>query len=103
MWVVLLLFTVLVQSTVLLLAHEVAESLVASAARSVASGADVSSPDLDRRIARLVPGATRVRSSITRSGGIVRAGVALSVRPPGPMFGEVEMAVGAEIPVVVAP
>jgi hypothetical protein len=101
--VVFVLFTVLVQATVLLLAHEVAESVVASAARSVASGNRVSSIDLERQLAGIVPGASGVRSSITYSRGVARVGAIVAVVPPGPAFGAVDMVVDAEIPIVVAP
>jgi hypothetical protein len=101
--VVFILFTVLVQSTVLLVSHEVAGSIVTAAAHDAASGFTVPGSRLADDIRAVVPGAHRVEAEVSVVNGFAVARAALTILPPGPALGSVDFVVEAEVPVVTTP
>lgn len=101
--VVFILFTVIAQLSVALLAHQVAEAAVASAAREVSLRPGFSDQQLLADLTATVPGARDIEAGIVRDGRLARAWARVEVVPPGPLFRSFEFWVEAEVPVVVTP
>jgi len=101
--VVFILFTVVVQLSVALLAHQVAEATVAVAAREASLRPGVSEEQLMADLLAMVPGVGHVEAGLTGDGQLSRAWASFEFLPPGPLLKSFEFWVEAEVPVVVAP
>jgi len=101
--VVFILFTVVAQLSIALLAHQVAEATVAATAREAAIRPGVSEEQLVSDLKSMVPGIGHVEAGLTGDGQLSRAWASFEFIPPGPMLRSFEFWVEAEVPVVVAP
>ena len=98
-----ILFTVVAQLSIALLAHQVAEAAVASAARQASLRPGFSEEQLMADLRATVPGAGRIQAGLVADAQLSRAWATFEFLPPGPMFRSFEFSVEAEVPVVVAP
>lgn len=101
--IVFILFTVLAQLSVALLAHQAAEAAVASAARQASLRPGFSEDQLLADLRATVPGAGRIEAGLVDDGRLSRAWARFEFVPPGPMLRPFEFSVEAEVPIVVAP
>lgn len=101
--VVFILFTVVVQLSIALLAHQVAEATVAAAAREASLRPGLSEEQLEADLVAMVPGVGHVEAGLISDGRLSRAWAAFEFLPPGPLLRSFEFWVEAEVPVVVAP
>jgi hypothetical protein len=101
--IVFILFTLTTQLAVALLAHQTAESVVVSAARSASFDLAPSVVRLESELKSSVPGARRVEAGIDPLGKVVRVWARFEFVPPGPLFRPLWLSVEAEVPVVVSP
>jgi predicted TIM-barrel enzyme len=101
--IVFTLFTVAVQSAVLVLARQAAEAVVATSARRVASGSAMTGWQLGDALRRVVPAVAASEAQVTVNGGVATAWARISLTPPGPMLGAITFEVDAEVPLVVEP
>jgi len=101
--IVFILFTVVAQLSIALLAHQAAEAAVASAARQATLRPGFSQEQLLADLRATVPGAGQIEAGLAADGQLSRAWAKFEFRPPGPMFRSFEFAVEAEVPLVVAP
>jgi len=101
--VVFILFMVVAQLSIALLAHQAAEAAVASAARHASLRSGFSEEQLMADLRATVPGARRIEAGLIAEGHLSRAWARVEFLPPGPMFRSFEFLVEAEVPLVVAP
>jgi hypothetical protein len=101
--VVFILFTVVVQLSVALLAHQIAETTVAAAAREGSIGPGLSNEQLASDLMAIVPGVGHVEAGLIDDGRLSWAWASFEFLPPGPLLRSFEFWVEAEVPVVVAP
>lgn len=101
--IVFILFTVVSQLAVALLAQQAAEAAVASAARQASLRPGFSEDRLLADLRATVPGAGRIDAGLVNDGRLSRAWARIEFLPPGPLFRAFEFSVEAEVPVVVSP
>jgi len=101
--IVFILFTVVVQLAIALLAHQVAEAAVASAARQASLRPGLSGEQLVADLRATVPGAGNIEAGLADDGRLSHAWATFEFSPPGPMLRSFVFSVEAEVPVVVAP
>jgi len=101
--IVFILFTVVSQLAVALLAQQTAEAAVASAAREASLRPGFSEERLLADLRATVPGAGRIEAGLINDGRLSIAWARFEFLPPGPLFRSIEISVEAEVPVVVAP
>ena len=95
----------LVQMSVAMTAHAVAEATVAASARRVALGADplTETARLTQAIETIVPGSSDVDADVIVTTHLARVTARFSWTPPGPVFTELEIATSVEVPRAVPP
>ncbi len=101
--IVFILFTVVAQLSIALLAQQTAEAAVASAAREATIRPGFSEEQLLVALRATVPGAERIEAGLAVDQRLSRAWARFEFHPPGPMFRSFEFLVEAEVPVVVSP
>jgi hypothetical protein len=104
--VVFLLFSVLAQAAIGLVAHRVAQSVVDAAARRIAlDPGSVGSERgrLTQEVTELVPGVGSIEVEVETGSRFATALARFEFTPPGPMLHPIDMEVRSDVPIVVAP